>query len=54
MAGLGEYTIAPEYASLRTDSFSVDYLPTNSPEDIVRGIKDGKPQKLQSVQMEVG
>ena len=52
LAGLGEYTVAPEYVSLGTEGFSIDYLPTNCPKVIVRGIKDGKPQQLQSVQME--
>ena len=42
LAGLGEYTIASKYKSLQLDQLAIQYLPTSSPEDIVKRIKEGK------------
>ena len=39
LAGLGQYTIALKYSSLEVQEF--DYLPTSSPEEIVKRIRDG-------------
>ena len=47
LAGLGEYTITPEYRFLQIDSFSVEYMPASTPEDIVKSIREGRVQKLE-------
>jgi hypothetical protein len=38
LAGLGQYTLSPGYSSLATDCLGLDYIPTNTPEEIVQAI----------------
>lgn len=42
LAGLGNYTVAPKYQAACLDQVAVQYLPTNSPEDIVKRIREGE------------
>lgn len=42
LAGLGNYTIAPKYQAACLEQVAVQYLPTNSPEDIVKRIREGE------------
>ena len=53
-AGLGEYNVVTRYQSLQLDVFSCDYIPTNSPQEIVQLIKEGKVEKLEEHVPEVG
>ena len=48
-AGLGEYTVFPKYKSFHLEQFSEQYLPTCSPVDIVKNIRDGKVQNLETL-----
>lgn len=41
LAGLGEYTIALQYTALKLGESSLTYIPTRSPDEIVKSIKDG-------------
>lgn len=47
LSGLGTYTIAPEYSSLQLDQFDEKYLPANSPDDIVKQIRDDKSEEME-------
>ena len=42
LPGLGNYTVAPKYQAACLDQIVVQYLPTNSPEDIVKRIREGE------------
>ena len=42
LSGIGTYTIAAAYASLKIDQLSLEYIPANSPEEIVKRIREGK------------
>ncbi len=41
LAGLGEYTIAQQYTSLKLDEPTIECLPAYSPNEIVRMIREG-------------
>ena len=41
LAGLGNYNVAQKYHAVCLDQIAVQYLPTNSPEEIVKRIKEG-------------
>ena len=41
LAGLGEYTIAQQYTSLKLDEPTIEYLSAYSPNEIVRMIREG-------------
>ena len=36
--GLGQYTLSSEFSSLATDRLSLEYIPAQTPEEIVQGI----------------
>ena len=42
LAGLGNYNVAQKYHAVCLDQIAVQYLPTNSPEEIVKRIKEGE------------
>ena len=42
LTGMGEYNLAPQYASLRNEGLAEKYLPTRSPNDIVKSIRESK------------
>ena len=44
-AGLGEYTLAPEYSSLIDSGLEVEYIHTNTPQQIVPSIREGRDQR---------
>lgn len=45
LSGLGTYTIADEYTSLKVNQISMQYIPASSPEEIVKRIQEGKSHK---------
>ena len=42
LAGLGNYNVAQKYHAVCLDQIAVQYLPTNSPEEIVKRIREGE------------
>ena len=42
LAGLGNYNVAQKYHTVCLDQIAVQYLPTNSPEEIVKRIREGE------------
>ena len=46
-AGLGEYTLASEYSSLIDSGLEVEYIHTNTPQQIVLSIREGRDHRSQ-------
>ena len=51
LAGMGEYHLKLDYASIQANHGSVDYIPTSTPEEVVEKIKNGESTWIKEVQI---
>ena len=51
LAGIGEYHLKSDYASIQANHGLVDYIPTSTPEKVVERIKNGESTRIEEVQI---
>ena len=51
LAGIGEYHLKSDYASIQANHGLVDYIPTSTPEEVVERIKNGESTRIEEIQI---
>lgn len=51
LAGIGEYHLKLDYASIQANHGLVHYIPTSTPEEVVEKIKNGESTRIEEVQI---